>query len=168
YLEFCQRCHSVVPNRNSQSKRTSPCHSFLDSAYRSQFLSCPSCYSPHRPMPDINFYDGTFNLGDYGAPLTWSSDPSVITSIQQITSGGNPGDALEMNLTFQAGTYDSWQGFIHNGLELRSGHDRPAGICQVIICQVTPCQATNLRPPSILGSSSSPASAGFPLAAMEE
>jgi len=21
-------------------------------------------------MPDINFYDGTFNLGDYGAPLT--------------------------------------------------------------------------------------------------
>lgn len=51
---------------------------------------------------DTNLYDGTFNLSDYGSPLIWSSDPSVVAGIQQITSRGNPSDALQINLTFQA------------------------------------------------------------------
>lgn len=41
--------------------------------------------------------------------------------IQRITSGGNPGDALQINLSFQGGTYDDWQGLIHNGWSYVSG-----------------------------------------------
>ena len=72
------------------------------------------CFLSQPATAGITFYDGTFDLNNYGPAQIWSSDPSVVTSIQQITSGGNPGDALQINLTFQAGTYDSWQGLIHN------------------------------------------------------
>jgi hypothetical protein len=42
----------------------------------------------------VSFFDGTLaSLSNDGTPQVWSSNPSVVTSIQQITSGGNPGDA---------------------------------------------------------------------------
>jgi hypothetical protein len=64
----------------------------------------------------ITFFDGTYNLADYTTPQVYVSDPSIIFTLQQITSGGNPGDAISFihNFTGPANEYLSVQGVLNN------------------------------------------------------
>jgi len=66
-------------------------------------------------LASITFSDGTFDLANYGPLLTYVTDPGMTSAVQQITSGGNPGDAVQFTLTFPGtGTFEGYQGLISN------------------------------------------------------
>ena len=59
--------------------------------------------SPRAANADTVFSDGTFNLGNYSAPITYNSNPGNPTiAVSQATTGGNPGDALLFTYDFSA------------------------------------------------------------------
>ncbi len=62
------------------------------------------------------FFDGDFNLSNYGPLQQWLGGPGMSGSVQQ-SNFGNPGTSAEFILNF-AGTGDleeGYQGLIHNG-----------------------------------------------------
>ncbi len=62
----------------------------------------------------VQFLDGTFNLANY-TQRAYATDPSVTISASQITSGGNPGDALSVQFSNSGGAVNliSYQGFVN-------------------------------------------------------
>lgn len=74
------------------------------------------CAAALPAFPSTSFFDGTYDLANYGAPQIYVSDPSVSLNLQQITSGGNPGDAISFATTFsgQAAEYLTVQGVLNN------------------------------------------------------
>ena len=74
------------------------------------------CLAAAPGSASVTFSDGTYNLSDYTAPQVYVSDASIIFNLQQITSGGNPGDAISFihNFTGPANEYVSVQGVLNN------------------------------------------------------
>ena len=61
------------------------------------------------------FFDGTFNLSDYGSLLTYVTDPGMTSAVQQ-ANFGNPGTSMQFTVTFPgAGEFEVYQGMMHNG-----------------------------------------------------
>lgn len=63
------------------------------------------------------FFDGTFNLADYGPLQQYLSNPAMNGSVQQAAGFGNPAPSLEFIMIFPGGdqTDEGYQGLIHNG-----------------------------------------------------
>jgi hypothetical protein len=64
---------------------------------------------------DTLFFDGTFNLANYSF-VAYKSDPAATITFQQITSGGNPGKALQININLPLlqSSFLTMQGFVNN------------------------------------------------------
>ncbi|MDE2147131.1 MAG: PEP-CTERM sorting domain-containing protein [Burkholderiales bacterium] len=62
----------------------------------------------------VSFFDGTFNLANY-SQLSYTTDPTVTITASQLTSGGNPGDALSVQFAIPGGpvSLESYQGFVN-------------------------------------------------------
>jgi hypothetical protein len=73
-------------------------------------LSLPASAGP-------TFFDGTFNLSDYGPLQQYLSDPLMSGSAQQAAGFGNPAPSVELIMNFpgSANTDEGYQGLIHNG-----------------------------------------------------
>jgi hypothetical protein len=63
------------------------------------------------------FFDGTFNLADYGSLQQYLSDPGMSGSVQQAAGFGNPAPSVEFIMNFPGSnqTDVGYQGLIHNG-----------------------------------------------------
>jgi hypothetical protein len=74
-----------------------------------------SCVPPALAGP--TFFDGTFNLSDYGSLLQYLSDPGMAGSVQQAVGFGNPAPSVEFIMNFPGSTQTDvgYQGLIHNG-----------------------------------------------------
>lgn len=57
----------------------------------------------------VMFSDSTFNPSDYSI-ITWKSDPSIMISVGQTQTGGNPGQALQILYSLPAGSGNSMLG----------------------------------------------------------
>lgn len=63
----------------------------------------------------INFFDGTYDLSNYSGPLIFTNNPSVVTTVSQDTTNGNPAPSIQFLSSVPAGTALSVQIMMNNG-----------------------------------------------------
>jgi hypothetical protein len=79
------------------------------------FLLLTLIAAPGSALADVVFTDSTFDQGNYNQTATFTSDAGVTVNSGQCATCGNPGQALQIQMSFPTGsqTFDAAIGFVN-------------------------------------------------------
>jgi hypothetical protein len=79
------------------------------------FLLLTLIAAPGSALADVTFTDSTFDQGNYNQTPTFTSDGGITVNSGQCATCGNPGQALQIQMSFPTGsqTFDAAIGFVN-------------------------------------------------------